>query len=216
MSRKTIIALRLIVAAGGVAAVGIQLAVLARTPKFDLFDFFSSFSVLSVLFASTVLVWVAARALKRKKASTMLDKLRGAAVVYLLSGAVLSALFVRRFSDELASPFFATELILQVALPIALCADWVVKSPRAEILSRTISQWLWFPLFYVCLVVGRGAIVSWYPYAFMNPDTDGYAAVLLHLIGAFFVIASVAWAVAEVGNRGRSRGEKAPAQPEVG
>jgi len=200
------------VAVGGGAAVGVQLAVLARTPKFDLFNFLSSFSILSVLFASTVLVWVAVRAWKRKKASTTLDKLRGAAVVYLLTDAAMVAIHARRLTEELASPFFGTELILHVAMPIALSIDWMFKPPRAELVLQTVVRWLWFPLFYACLVVGRGAVVDWYPYAFVNPDVDGYGAVLVHFVGAIMMIAAFAWVVAHIGNQRRQRGSKTPAE----
>ena len=187
----------------GAAAVVTQLAALSRTPKFNLFNFLSLFTIPSTLFAAGVLFAVASRALKRKKASADLDKLRGAAVLYLVAEGVVFSLLLYKLSVELESPLFWFDVVVHYVMPVVLVVDWWVKPPRAEISGQTVWRWLWFPMAFFGVVLVRGAIVDWYPYAFLNPSIAGYPAVIAHAAGVAVGLTMLAWVVADVGNRRR-------------
>jgi hypothetical protein len=163
-------------------------------------DYFSYFTVLSNLFAVTMLVYGALRPASER--SRMVELLRGATVVYILTTGIVYLLLLSGHAP--AYPW--VNAILHYLMPVAVTLDWLLDPPRVRLdPARTAVLWMAFPLLYVIYTLARGAIVNWYPYFFVNPHRDGgYLLVagdcLAVGIGILALIAATTWA----GNRRRN------------
>jgi hypothetical protein len=162
-------------------------------------DYFSYFTVLSNLFAAAMLLQGALRPAHMR--SRTVELLRGAAVVYILTTGIVYLLLLSGHAP--AYPW--VNAILHYLMPLAVTLDWMLDPPRVHLdLARTVVLWMAFPLLYIVYTLTRGAIVSWYPYFFVNPHrSGGYLVVagdcLAVGIGIVALIAATTWA----GNRRR-------------
>jgi hypothetical protein len=160
-------------------------------------DYFSYFTVLSNLFATAMLLHGALRPAHTR--SPTVELLRGAAVVYILTTGIVYLFLLSGHAP--AYPW--VNAILHYLMPIAVTLDWLLDPPRMRLdPKRTLVMWMAFPLLYVLYTLVRGAIVSWYPYFFVNPHrSGGYLLVagdsLAVGIGIAALIATTTWA----GNR---------------
>lgn len=162
-------------------------------------DYFSYFTVLSNLFASAMLLYGALRPARER--SGTIEMLRGAAVVYILTTGIVYLLLLSGHAP--AYPW--VNAILHYLMPVAVTLDWLLDPPHVRLdPARTVVLWMAFPLLYIVYTLVRGAIVSWYPYLFVNPHrSGGYLLVagdcLAVGIGIIALIATTTWA----GNRRR-------------
>jgi len=160
-------------------------------------DYFSYFTVLSNLFAATLLLYGALRPARER--SGMVELLRGAAVVYILTTGIVYLVLL----SGKAPAYPWVNAILHYLMPVAVTLDWLLDPPRLRLdLARTVVLWMAFPLLYILYTLVRGAIVDWYPYLFVNPHRGGgYLLVagdcLAVGIGIVALIAATTWA----GNR---------------
>ncbi len=161
-------------------------------------DYFSYFTVLSNLFAAAMLLHGALHAHTR---SRMVELLRGAAVVYILTTGIVYLLLLSGHAP--AYPW--VNAILHYLMPVAVTLDWLLDPPRVRLEpARTLVLWMAFPFLYVLYTLARGAVVDWYPYFFVNPHrSGGYLLVagdcLAVGIGIAALVATTTWA----GNRRR-------------
>lgn len=162
-------------------------------------DYFSYFTVLSNLFASAMLLYGAL--LPARERSATIEMLRGAAVVYILTTGIVYLLLLSGH----APAYSWVNAILHYLMPVAVTLDWLLDPPHVRLdPARTVVLWMMFPLLYIIYTLARGAIVSWYPYLFVNPHRGGgYLLVagdcLAVGIGIIALIAAITWA----GNRRR-------------
>ena len=160
-------------------------------------DYFSYFTVLSNLFAATLLLYGALRPARER--SGMVELLRGAAVVYILTTGIVYLVLL----SGKAPAYPWVNAILHYLMPVAVTLDWLLDPPRLRLdFARTVVLWMAFPLLYILYTLVRGAIVDWYPYLFVNPHRGGgYLLVagdcLAVGIGIVALIAATTWA----GNR---------------
>ena len=85
-------------------------------------------------------------------------------------------------------------------MPVAVVADWLLDPPRLRLRTRDVLWCLPFPSAYLAWSLGRGALVQWYPYPFLNPaQPGGYGTVALYGAGialTFVLAALLLFAVA--------------------
>ena len=189
--RKVVIAARVAVALGIVAAVVVQLRSSIDFAGRDgdpdtvtvLVNFFSYFTIESNTLAAGLLLVGAFRLATHREES------RGYAL--LEQGAVIP------WSNE----------VLHVVGPAYLLLDWCLAPDRSRIPTRDVLVVIAFPLLWAAYTLVRGPFASdpylktgyWYPYPFLNPVTldGGYAAVAAYVVGiaAVFVViaAGVLW-----------------------
>lgn len=162
-------------------------------------DYFSYFTVLSNLFASAMLLHGALHPAATR--SRTVEMLRGAAVAYILTTGTVYLLLLSGHAP--AYPW--VNAVLHYLMPVAVTLDWLLDPPRMRLDPRqTVVLWIAFPLLYILYTLTRGAIVSWYPYFFVNPHrSGGYLLVAGDCvavgIGIIALIAVTTWA----GNRRR-------------
>lgn len=161
-------------------------------------NYFSYFTIQSNSFASLVLI---AAALTTQSTST-LDRLRGAAVLYMLLTAVISLLAL----DDPVGTWRL--LILHLLMPLALVADWLLDPPRHRLGRPDVAVWLVYPVAFFAYTAIRGQIVDWYPYPFFDADELGHLRVLLNGVGVLAVLALLGFAVARVADWRRGAGER--------
>lgn len=134
---------------------------------FSATDYFSTFTVLSNLFAAAIFLYGTVRLTRDR--SPAVELLRGAAVVYILTTAIVYALLLS--GQDITYPWVNT--IVHRVMPIAVALDWVIDPPRVRLELRQTILWMSFPLVYVLYTLTRGAFVNWYPYFFVNPHRHG-------------------------------------------
>lgn len=187
---------RVLLALAALTAVGYDVA---AGPGVSDADYFSYFTVLSNLFAVAMLLYGALRP-PRERAGAV-ELFRGAAVVYILTTGIVYLLLL----SGRAPAYPWVNAILHYLMPVAVTLDWLLDPPRVRLdPAWTVVSWMAFPLLYIVYTLVRGAIVSWYPYFFVNPHrSGGYLLVagdcLAVGIGILALIAVTTWA----GNRSR-------------
>jgi hypothetical protein len=70
---------------------------------------------------------------------------------------------------------------------------------------RDVAIWLIFPLIWLALTLIRGAVDTWYPYPFLDPDSGGYRSVAYHVIVILAGVLVIAGGVVALGDVGRDR-----------
>jgi hypothetical protein len=159
-------------------------------------DYFSYFTVLSNLFAAAIFLYGAVYVTGPR--SRTMEVLRGAAVMYMLTTGIVYAVLLS--GQHVTYPWVNT--IVHRIMPIAVAADWVIDPPRLRLELRQTILWMGFPLVYIAYTLIRGAIASFYPYFFVNPNRHGgYLLVagdcVAISIGMIGLILGITW----VGNR---------------
>ncbi len=194
MRRALPIVLRAGFAGVAVVALAYQLVEGRGGRGVDAANFFSFFTVQSNLFAAAVLLATAFHVGTR---STRFEAVRGAAVLYMLITGVVFALLLSDLTDDLQTTVPWVNFVVHQLMPVVLLADWLLDPPRRRLAWKLAFVWLVYPLAYFAYTLGRGAIVDWYPYPFLDVNEHGYGGVLWHgaillpeiLLGAFAVIA---------------------------
>jgi len=130
-------------------------------------DYLSYFTELSNLIAAGVFLYgMLSRAHPR---SRKVELFRGAAVVYMLTTAIVYAVLLSGHIP--IYPWVST--VLHRVIPAAVALDWLIDPPQVHLRLRETLVWLAFPILYVAYTLIRGAIVDWYPYFFVNPHRHG-------------------------------------------
>jgi hypothetical protein len=192
--RRLLAGLRLAVAALVLVAVAYQFSVGLDRPDFDAVNFFSYFTILSNLFGAVVLVLAARSQTER------IEWLRGAAVVYLATTAVVFALLLADLSAELQMTTPWVNTVLHRVVPVLVVLDWLVDPPRRRFRVADAAGWLLPPLGWVAYTILRGPIAHWYPYPFIDPRPHGYGDVVVTCVVIAVGMAVLAAAVAWLGN----------------
>lgn len=194
-------------------AIASQINTLIDDDRFKASNFFSFFTIESNILAASVFLYMAVRPGHRRAPSLAEDLFRGAAVVYMsVTGIVFALLLADIQADlQLTTPWVDT--VLHRIMPIAVVLDWLIDPPRSKLSYRKAALWLLFPLVYLAYSLVRGPIVDWYPYPFLDPDTDGVTGIVLNAIGIFVCVSLVSAATAWIGNTLRRRYFTPPAVP---
>lgn len=190
MSRRNLlIAYRLAFALLALAAVVAQVVISTGRPTFSLANFLSFFTIESNLLAAGVFLAGAAASSRDREVS---PTLRGAALIAMTMTGIIYTLLLSGLEESLqtATPWVNT--VLHYVMPVVVVIDWLVDQPARRLALRDAAVWLAFPLAYVAYSLLRGPLVDWYPYPFLDPRDQGYAAVALtSTVIALLVVAAV-------------------------
>jgi hypothetical protein len=186
-------------------AIAVQLHQKLAIAGFDPINFFSFFTIVSNIFGAAVLL---AAAFDLPEDRRVRDLLRGVATLSLvIVGVVFSVLLAR--GDSGLMPW--VNAIVHYAMPILIALDWCLDPPQTPVSRRDAATWLVLPAAYLAYALVRGAIVHWYPYAFLNVDTIGYAGVAAYSAGILVFSLLAAYALMAIGNTLRARANRANA-----
>ena len=182
----------------GFSAVVTELATLVERGAFRPTEFFSYFTVQTNLLVVVVLL---ATALTEGRRPRFLDRVRGATTVYMVVVFLVFAVLLAPIEgvDLTAVPWDNT--VLHQVVPVVVLLDWVVDPPAERIPWRVGLLWLAYPLLYAAWALVRGLLDGWYPYPFLDPDVDGYAAVAVAAVLIAVGSAAVAWLVTRLPRR---------------
>lgn len=158
------------------AAIVTQFVVGLDSPTFRVSNFFSFFTIQSNILAASVFVVTGIAGLTRTHGS-QLAWIRGAATFYMATTGIIYVLLLSGLEASLQTPIPWVNAVLHYITPVAVLGDWLVHRPKRNITVREAAAWLIFPALYVVYSLVRGNISGWYPYPFLNPDRQGYAAV---------------------------------------
>jgi len=199
--RLTVTAFRLAFGLLALSAVGRQFAVQVQM-GFSVVNFFSYFTNLSNLLAGVVLIFGAFQSATHRAPSAWNDFMRGAAAVNMAVVGVVFAVLLRDVDLGHLLPW--VNAALHYVLPVAVVFEWLSQPPGARLSVRQALLWQAFPLLYLAYVLGRGAVVGWYPYPFLNPaGAGGAGGVAAHVCGIVAVFLLAGWALRALGNRRR-------------
>lgn len=197
-SRSRVTAFRLAFGLLALAAVGRQLAVQVQM-GFSVVNFFSYFTNLSNLLAGVVLIFGAFQSATHRAPSAWNDSVRGAVAANMAVVGVVFAVLLRDVDLGHLLPWVNTAL--HYVLPVAVVSEWLFQPPGSRLGVRQMFLWLAFPLLYLAYVLGRGAVVGWYPYPFLNPaGAGGVGGVTAHVCGIVVVFLLAGWALRALGN----------------
>ncbi|HET9235828.1 MAG TPA: Pr6Pr family membrane protein [Oligoflexus sp.] len=189
-------ALRLALSVLIFTAVGIMLSHLLETrADFSAFNFFSYFTNQSnLLVAVFFIVDAVLRWRGRPLSRSVYDRTRGALILYMSMTTSIYWLFLHHlihFSSPAAS---VANIFLHSGAFSFLVIDWLWDRPETRMCKRFFVIWLLYPLAYIFVIMGLGALRSWYPYPFLNIAQLGlqkwavWNGIMALGIGSFAVI----------------------------
>lgn len=141
------------------------------------FSMLNYFTIQSNLIAAAVLLWNAIRPPSDGDALSR-DLFRGAAVLYLAITGIVYAVLLSGYNAYFESGMAWANVMLHYVAPLAVFVDWFLMPPSPGLTFRRALVWTVYPLGYLAVSLVRGALIDWYPYAFLDPGMiGGYAGV---------------------------------------
>lgn len=101
------------------------------------------------------------------------DHLRGAVAFYILMTGLIYALLVAEPGEMARWDLEWTNLALHRLAPVVGVLEWLLVTMTVRGTWGRPLAWLLYPLVYLGYTWGRGAVVGWYPYPFLDPMQDG-------------------------------------------
>jgi hypothetical protein len=198
-TRSILIAARLFFSLLTLAAIAAQLLV-HISGGFNIVNFFSYFTNLSNLFAALVMLVGAIYLIQHREPTPTEDLVRGASVAGMVVVGIVFSILLR--DEDLGSLLPWVNTTLHYIMPVVVAIDWLYQPPKSNLALGQIQYWLIFPLIYLGYTLTRGAIISWYPYPFLNPaNVGGYGGVLLYSLAILLLFLVASWILIMLGNR---------------
>jgi hypothetical protein len=179
--------------------VGDYSAGLAGAPErlFDLFSYFTIWSQIMVGVVMTLLYLNPARDGKLFRVFR-LDSILMITVTGVVYNLLLGPNYPPQGLNQISSP------IQHTITPLITVLVFVIAGPRGWITLKNIVAALVVPIVYVFYTLTRGAIIGKYPYDFFDVITEGYAYVLIFVMGILFasiIVAGFYWGIDKVLSR---------------
>jgi hypothetical protein len=195
MNKKyMLIGYRIFFAFLGLSAVVTEIAVLIERGRFVPANFFSFFTVESNILAVLIFI-LSALALARGKQGRFIAMLRGGSTLNMIVVGIVFSLLLSGLEVELtAVPWDNT--VLHYIMPVAVALDWLIDIPEVRIFFKQALIWVAFPIAYAVYSLIRGHFVGWYPYPFLNPNTNGYVSVIMMCVLLGLAGTVLAWVLA--------------------
>lgn len=203
MTQRTaaLVAYRLIFGLLGFSAIVTEIATVVERGRFTPANFFAYFTIQSNILAAVVLLVGAVAAAGGW--SRRLDAVRAAVTVYILIVGIGFTLLLSRMEDTEFTAVPWDNVVLHYVIPVAVLVDLLVDRPARRLPLPVRLAWLAYPLAYAVFSLARGAIGGWYPYPFLDPDTDGTAAVAITVAGLMVLALALTWVVDRICRDGR-------------
>lgn len=107
-----------------------------------------------------------------------LDALLMISVTGLIFGLILAAI-----THPVGIAAILANAGLHYIVPPMFVLGWAVFGPRPTFSIKLIAQALIIPIAWVVYTLIHGAIISWYPYPFLNVMVLGYGTVAMNIVG---------------------------------
>jgi hypothetical protein len=191
------------------------LAVVALIAKYFRDDrpwdiYLSKFSYQTNAFGALVLIAGALLA-PRVIASVGWDRIRGAAVMYLITTFIVYGFLVNSFDNPFTTSRHWTHTVLHQVIPVVMILDLFIRPFANRLAWRDALRWAIYPVIYLAWSLVRGAIDGWYPYDFIDPgEVGGYGGVALYSIGITAGFVSLGLLIVWVSHWYRRAGGAAP------
>jgi hypothetical protein len=161
------------------------------TPAARVANLFTFFTILSNILVAAVCLVLAARPGHRSPlfAVAWLDALLAITVTGIVYNTVLIGLYELHGAELVADRLFHT------VSPALFVLGWLLFGPRGLVTTvRTVALSLLYPLLWLAFTLVRGAIITWYPYPFLQVPDLGYGRVTLNslLITSLFLALAAA------------------------
>ncbi|MDJ1371990.1 Pr6Pr family membrane protein [Gulosibacter molinativorax] len=101
------------------------------------------------------------------------DHLRGALAFYMVMTGLIYALLVAEPGEMMRWDLEWTNLALHRLAPVTGLLDWLLITMTVRGTWGRPLAWLIYPVLYLAYTWIRGALVTWYPYPFLDPTLDG-------------------------------------------
>lgn len=185
MKKKYILIVsKLVFGSLGASSIVTEVFVLVGGGTFVPANFFSYFTIESNLIASVMFLTSAVMILLDKQGGRLVDMVRGASALNMIMTGIVFGILLSGYDPAILTAVPWDNTVLHYIIPVAVCIDWFVDSPREVIPFRRAFLWLVFPLLYLAYTLIRGVFVGWYPYPFLNPtDPQGYGGVAVTSVG---------------------------------
>jgi hypothetical protein len=179
-------------AALGFVAVAAQFADSIEN-DYSIVNFFSFFTNLSNLFAVVVFVVGGVRTLRRRPGSRAWDTVRLISVVNMVFvGLVFNVLL----TDVAGGVLPWVNVVVHMVMPVAVLVDWLVLPAGRRLPWSAAALGLVVPVVYSVYSLVRGAVTSFYPYPFYDPEAlGGYGPVAVYLVVLLVALAVLALAL---------------------
>lgn len=201
MSETTHRALRLALASLLMVALLARFAVVMSRAELGIFDFFGLFTVISGVLAMVMLAMLAWR--PERSSSHRFSLFRGAVTVYMSVAGILYLILLAQTGGAPAPGEPWIEWTMYAVAPAAVALDWVLHAPSVDLPQSAPATWLALPALYLGYAIGRGAVVGWYPYPFLDPaETGGYPGVAIWVSAALVVTLGLGYGYFWWANRG--------------
>ncbi len=198
-----------------VVALAIQVPITAAatdgafdTPVARVANLFTFFTILSNILVAAVCLVLAARPDHRSLlfAVAWLDALLAITVTGIVYNTVLIGLY------ELHGAELVADRLFHMVSPVLFVLGWLLFGPRGLVTTvRTVALSLLYPLLWLAFTLVRGAIITWYPYPFLQVPELGYGRVTLNSLLITSLFLALAAAVVGV-DRVLGRTRRAPPQ----
>lgn len=176
--------------------------------RFDPTRFFAYFTIQSNVIGVATFAWLIA--IGRGRRPPALDRLRGAAALYLTVTFFVVIFLLSGVDVQLELAW--VDFVLHKLFPVVVVLDWVIDPPVTRINWRDVAIWLIYPIIWAVITVIRGALDGWYPYPFLDPDKAGgygqVAIVIAAITIGFIVLGAI---IRAIGNARHMR----MSQPEI-
>lgn len=193
------------------AAVAGQLQFLADKDLLRTVNFFSFFTIQSNVLACLLMVGLETGA--GEPLGRFARWARGGVTLYMTMTGLIYAVLLAPIAADVSTQLEWVNLVVHVAAPIVVFADWLLSADAPRVSLRTALWWLAFPVAWLGYTFVRGAIVDWYPYPFLDPrDEVPHAAGSWPVVIVSTVVLAVLVAGAALGLRwlaGRLAGGRA-------
>ena len=158
------------------------------------FDFFTYFTILSNILVAIIMtmLWRNPNRMGVIFRTLFLDALLMITVTGLIYGVILAG------GSKLQGLEVVTNTVEHYLVPLAAIITFIRYGPRGRIRVGTIFAALILPISWAAFALVRGAVITSYPYNFLDASTLGYGAVFLNIFGiAVFgvVIGFILWAI---------------------
>ncbi|WP_277960020.1 Pr6Pr family membrane protein [Frigoribacterium faeni] len=185
---------RFVFAALALVAVSAQFADTLEN-DYSVVNFFSFFTNLSNLFTVVVFTVGGVRTLLRRPGSRAWDVVRLIAVVNM----VFVGLVFNLLLTEVAGGVLPwVNVVVHMVMPVAVLVDWLVLPVGRRLPWAAAGLGLVVPVLYSVYSLVRGAVTSFYPYPFYDPEAlGGYGPVALYMV--VLLVALAVLSVALVG-----------------
>lgn len=198
-NRKFLIGYKLFFSLLGFSAIVTEITTIVERGRFNPANFFSFFTIETNILVFVTLLLSALAVAANKNGN--LDVFRSAVTVYILIVWIGFSLLLSGLENVALTAVPWDNTVLHYIIPIAVFIDYLIDRPKRRLSFKASLVWLLFPIIYLVYSLTRGALVGWYPYPFLNPDTNGYGAIAITATGLLALGLGLIWLITKLSGK---------------